>query len=96
MITQALLLVEEDKEDNWPIELLQLRDKFMCNVKQEIQEMKKTHSAELARLKDEHESNVARILEQHQTELAILKIQNLNDNQEICVRSPENNIIEER
>lgn len=93
VIVQALLSVEGDKEDNWPTELLELRDKFTCNAKQEIQELKKVHGAELARLKDEHSSIVARMLEQHQKEIASLKT---NDKQEItCVKTSED-IMEER
>ncbi|CAL1686349.1 unnamed protein product [Lasius platythorax] len=94
---QALLSVEGDKEDNWPTELLELRDKFTRNAKQEIQEIKEMHSAELTRLRDEHDCIVARMLEQHRKEIAILKTQNPDNNQEVgCVGSLENNIMEER
>jgi len=90
---QALLSVEADKEDNWPTELLELRDKFTCNAKQEIQELKKMHDVELARLKDEHGCIIARMLEQHQKEIVNLKT---NDKQEIsCIEASEN-IMEER
>ncbi|XP_029163960.1 A-kinase anchor protein 9-like isoform X2 [Nylanderia fulva] len=94
---QALLSVEADKEDNWPIELLELRDKFTSNAKQEIQEIKEMHSTELTRLRDEHDCMLARMLEQHRKEIAILKTQNPDNNQEVgCVGSLENNIMEER
>ncbi|KAL6435525.1 hypothetical protein ACFW04_005475 [Cataglyphis niger] len=92
---QALLSVEADKEDNWPIELLELRDKFTCNAKQEIQEIKKIHSAELTRLRDEHDCIVAQMCEQHQKEIDILKTQNPGNNQEDYIGSSDN-IMEER
>lgn len=80
---QALLSVEADKEDSWPTELLVLRDKFTSNAKQEIQELKKMHHAELVRLKDEHDCVVTRMLEQHQKEMATIKanIPNAESNQ---------------
>lgn len=89
--------METDKEDNWSTELLILRDKFTCNAKKEIEEIKKMHSAELIRLRDDHACIVARMCEQHQKEIANLKTQNSNNNQEVsCVESPENNVMEER
>lgn len=97
---QTLLSVETDKEDNWPAELLELRNKFTCNAKQEIQELKKMHSAEVARLKDEYDSVVTQMCEQHQKEvIAILEAntQNSDNKQEVSgVRSSENSIMEER
>jgi len=90
---QTLLSVEADKEDNWPAELLELRDKFTCNAKQEIQELKKMHDAELARLKNEHSCIVTRMLEQHQKEITNLKT---NDKQEISCIGASENIMEER
>jgi hypothetical protein len=96
-IVQALLSV--DKEDNWPAELLELRDKFTSNAKQEIQELKKMHNAELIRLKDEYDCVVARMLEQHQKEIAAIKTNtpNTDNNQEIAYIGPsENAIVEER
>lgn len=95
IIVQALLSVEADKEDNWPAELLELRDKFTCNAKQEIQELKKMHGAELARLKDEHSCIVAQMFEQHQKETAILKT-NTNDKEEVSCVGVSENIMKER
>ncbi|XP_077272037.1 uncharacterized protein LOC143902746 isoform X1 [Temnothorax americanus] len=92
---QALLSVEADKETNWPAELLELRDKFTSNAKQEIEELKEIHSAELAHLKDEHSCIVTRILEQHEKEIASFK-SNIVDNREVsCVGVPDN-IMKER
>ncbi|XP_012524431.1 A-kinase anchor protein 9 isoform X3 [Monomorium pharaonis] len=92
---QALLSVEADKEDNWPTELLELRDKFTCNAKKEIQELKKTHGAELARLKDEYNCVIAQMLEQHQKEIA--KLKNTDDKREVgLVGVSSKNIMEER
>ncbi|XP_025158189.1 pericentrin isoform X3 [Harpegnathos saltator] len=96
---ETLLSVEEDKEDDWPAELLELRNKFTRNAKQEIQELKKTYSVELARLKNEHDFVVARMLEQHQKEISFLKrnTQNADKMQEtVCVGSSESSIIAER
>ncbi|KAL6263194.1 hypothetical protein P5V15_005994, partial [Pogonomyrmex californicus] len=92
---QALLSVDADKEDNWPAELLELRDKFTCNAKQEIQELKKMHGAELARLKDEHSCIVAQMLEQHQKEITIFKASTDNKQEVSCVGASEN-ILKER
>lgn len=82
-----------DQEDNWPTELLELRDKFTCNAKQEILELKKAHEIDLACLKDEHTLIVTQMLEQHQKEIANLKT-NANDKQNISGASE--NIIKER
>ncbi|XP_018057884.1 PREDICTED: A-kinase anchor protein 9-like isoform X3 [Atta colombica] len=92
---QVLLSVETDKEDNWPIELLELRDKFTSNAKQEIQELKKIHATELSRLKDEHSCIITRMLEQHQKEIISLKT-NTGDKQEISRVEALENIMEER
>ncbi|XP_011164731.1 golgin subfamily A member 4 isoform X3 [Solenopsis invicta] len=92
---QALLSVEADKEDNWPAELLELRDKFTCNAQKEIQELKKMHGVELARLKDEHNCIVTQMLEQHQKE--IVNVKHTDDKGEISrVGVPSKNILEER
>ncbi|XP_011059724.1 PREDICTED: A-kinase anchor protein 9-like isoform X3 [Acromyrmex echinatior] len=92
---QVLLSVETDKEDNWPVELLELRDKFTSNAKQEIQELKKIHATELVRLKDEYSCTVTRMLEQHQKEITSLKM-NTGDKQEISRVGALENIMEER
>lgn len=95
IIVQALLSVEADKEDNWPAELLELRDKFTCNAQKEIQELKKMHGVELARLKDEHNCIVTQMLEQHQKE--IVNVKHTDDKGEISrVGVPSKNILEER
>lgn len=44
---------EADDED-WPPELLQLRDKFTHKHEAEIQDLRNQHEAEVAKLKDEH------------------------------------------
>ncbi|XP_018308232.1 A-kinase anchor protein 9 isoform X3 [Mycetomoellerius zeteki] len=92
---QVLLSVETDKEDNWPAELLELRDKFTSNAKQEIQELKKVHATELVRLKDEQSCIVTRMFEQHQKEITSLKT-NTDDKQEISRVGTLENIMEER
>ncbi|CAD1471579.1 unnamed protein product [Heterotrigona itama] len=70
---QALLTVESDAEDNWPAELLELRDKLTGNAKKEIQLLKKSHTEEVQRLKEEHSRNVARMIDRHQEELNKIK-----------------------
>lgn len=76
--------------------MLELRDKFTRNVKQEIQELKKAHSAELTRLKEEHESIVERLLEQRQKESS-LKTQNADKTEKaIYGGTSGNSITEER
>lgn len=87
--------METDKEDNWPAELLELRDKFTSNAKQEIQELKKVHATELVRLKDEQSCIVTRMFEQHQKEITSLKT-NTDDKQEISRVGTLENIMEER
>lgn len=44
---------EADDED-WPSELLQLRDKFTLKYEAEIQDLRNQHESEVAKLKDEH------------------------------------------
>lgn len=70
---QALLTVESDAEDNWPAELLELRDKLTGNAKKEMQLLKKSHTEEVQRLKEEHSRNVARMIDRHQEELNKIK-----------------------
>lgn len=99
MIVQALLSVEADKEDCWPAELLELRDKFTCNAKQEIQELKKAHNAELIRLRNDHDSILTKMLEQHEKETDILKTKTKNGDEKeevIYDKSLESSLIEER
>ena len=56
-------------EDNWPPELLDIRNKFTNNAKREIEELKSLHADELKQLKDEHSRSVSRIIERHQQEM---------------------------
>ncbi|KAG7207902.1 hypothetical protein KM043_009495 [Ampulex compressa] len=70
---QALLNMESDGEDNWPSELLELRDKFTNNAKCEIQELKQMHATELLRVKEEHSRSTSRMIERHQEEINKLK-----------------------
>lgn len=64
-----MLTVESDMEDNWPTELLELRNKFTNNAKRETEELRSIHAAELKQLRDEHSRNVSRIIERHQEEV---------------------------
>ncbi|XP_034190304.2 uncharacterized protein LOC117608800 isoform X2 [Osmia lignaria lignaria] len=95
---QALLAVESDSEDNWPPELLKLRDKLTNNAKREMQQLKETHAVELQRLKEEYSRNVARMIDRHQEELNKFRLDGACDN---CGRIElnsitDNKILEER
>ncbi|CAL7942532.1 unnamed protein product [Xylocopa violacea] len=70
---QTLLTVESDVEDNWPAELLELRDKLTSNAKKEMRILKETHAGEVQRLKEEHSRTVARMINRHQEELHRIK-----------------------
>ncbi|XP_047352816.1 A-kinase anchor protein 9-like isoform X2 [Vespa velutina] len=70
---QALLLVENDGEDNWPSELITLRDKLTNNAKQQIQELKENHAAEVLRLKEQYSYNLAQLIENHKEEIHKIK-----------------------
>ncbi|XP_076757518.1 uncharacterized protein LOC143427349 isoform X6 [Xylocopa sonorina] len=70
---QTLLTVESDVEDNWPAELLELRDKLTSNAKKEMRILKETHAGEVQRLKEEHSRAVARMINRHQEELHRIK-----------------------
>ncbi|KAK2581852.1 hypothetical protein KPH14_002317 [Odynerus spinipes] len=68
-IDEALLVVETDDDDNWPSELLVLRDKLTNNAKQQIQELKELHAAEIFRLKEEYSHNLAQLTQNHREEI---------------------------
>ncbi|XP_050311521.1 centrosomal protein of 290 kDa-like isoform X2 [Anthonomus grandis grandis] len=51
---QRLASSETDIDEDWPSELLQLRDKFADKYKKEIEELQEKHNNELTKLKDEH------------------------------------------
>ncbi|XP_015171132.1 PREDICTED: golgin subfamily A member 4-like isoform X2 [Polistes dominula] len=74
---QALLSVETDTEDNWPSELLILRDKLTNNAKQQIQELKEIHATEVLRLKEQYSSNLAQLIEKHKEEINKIKGQEI-------------------
>ncbi|XP_024943907.1 A-kinase anchor protein 9 isoform X5 [Cephus cinctus] len=72
-IIQALLSADTETEENWPAELLELRNKFTDNTRHEMQCLKEMHSVELQRLKEEHSRSLARIIDRHQEELTGLR-----------------------
>ncbi|KAI4487627.1 hypothetical protein M0802_011983 [Mischocyttarus mexicanus] len=76
---QALLLVETDAEDNWPSELLLLRDKLTNNAKQQIQELKGNYAAEVFRLKEQYSFNLAQLIENHKEEINKIKARETPD-----------------
>ncbi|CAK9818187.1 Pcnt [Anthophora quadrimaculata] len=87
---QALLAVESDTDENWPPELLELRDKLTSNAKKEMQLLKDTHTAELQHLKE----TVARTIDRHQEEMS--KVKSENDQNYDGRRDSDRNILEER
>lgn len=48
------LVANESDEEEWPSELLQLRDRFTEKYEREIKKLKKQHHEETEKLKDEH------------------------------------------
>lgn len=48
-----MITVESESDENWPTELLELRNKFTSNTKREIQALKERHVQEIKRLKEE-------------------------------------------
>ncbi|KAF7399657.1 hypothetical protein HZH68_008249 [Vespula germanica] len=76
---QALLLVENDGEDNWPSELIILRDKLTNNAKQQIQELKENHAVEVLRLKEQYSLNLAQLIENHKEEIHKIKVGEMSE-----------------
>ncbi|XP_058802826.1 uncharacterized protein LOC131670866 [Phymastichus coffea] len=50
---EALITMESESDENWPTELLELRNKFTSNTKREIQTLKEKHLHEIRCLKEE-------------------------------------------
>lgn len=94
------MTVESDVEDNWPAELLELRDKLTGNAKKEMQLLKETHTEEMQRLKEEHSRTVARMIDRHQEELNKIKsecVQNYGEKGDLDKGViTDNQILEER
>lgn len=65
--------MEPDTKEDWPAELLELRDKLTSNAKKEMQLLRETHTADVQRLKDDHSRTVARMIDRHQEELNKMK-----------------------
>uniref|UniRef100_A0A0C9RCG3 AKAP9_2 protein n=1 Tax=Fopius arisanus TaxID=64838 RepID=A0A0C9RCG3_9HYME len=65
---QVLLAVEGDTEDNWPPELLQLRNKFTMNARREMEKLKESHEEEMTRLKEDY----SKALESYESQLNVL------------------------
>lgn len=49
-----MITSESDSDENWPSELLELRNKFTSNTKREIQALKERHNLEVKRIKEDH------------------------------------------
>ncbi|XP_043797350.1 A-kinase anchor protein 9-like isoform X7 [Apis laboriosa] len=96
MVNQVLLTIESDVEDNWPIELLELRDKLTGNAKKEMQLLKNTHIEEMQHLKEEHSRTVTKMIDCHREELNKIKseyFQNYCGDRNLLI---DNKIFEER
>ncbi|KAG6802846.1 centromere-associated protein E isoform X10 [Apis mellifera caucasica] len=92
----VLLTIESDVEDNWPIELLELRDKLTGNAKKEMQLLKNTHIEEVQHLKEEHSRTVTKMIDCHREELNKIKseyLQNYCGDRSLLI---DNKIFEER
>ncbi|XP_032454885.1 centromere-associated protein E isoform X3 [Nasonia vitripennis] len=50
---EALITVESESDENWPTELLELRNKFTSNTKREIQALRERHVQEIKCLREE-------------------------------------------
>lgn len=48
------MVANEHDEEEWPSELLQLRDRFTEKYEQDIRNLKKQHQDEVEKLKEEH------------------------------------------
>ncbi|XP_033220646.1 golgin subfamily A member 4-like isoform X3 [Belonocnema kinseyi] len=73
---QTLLTIDADVEENWPSELLELRNKFTNNAKREIQELRDKHELEVKRLKEDHNININvanRTIKRYEEEIKKLK-----------------------
>ena len=81
---QVLLTDDSERDDNWPNELSELRNKFTSNTKKEIEILKEQHIQELKRLKDEKNKKISEL----QNEIQTLK--------SITQESFESNLVEER
>lgn len=93
---QVLLTIESEVEDNWPIELLELRDKLTGNAKKEMQLLKNTHIEEVQHLKEEHSRTVTKMIDCHREELNKIKseyLQNYCGDRSLLI---DNKIFEER
>ncbi|XP_063990407.1 golgin subfamily A member 4-like isoform X2 [Diachasmimorpha longicaudata] len=71
---QVLLAVEGDPEENWPPELLQLRNKFTNNARREVEKLKESHQIEISKLKEEY----TKALENYESEMKGLTQRRMN------------------
>ncbi|KAK0179009.1 hypothetical protein PV327_007836 [Microctonus hyperodae] len=95
---QALITVETDNEDDWPPELLELRNKFTNNAKREMEKLKSDHASQIAQLKDDYSRNLSRTIERYQEEINKLSSEITVNNQNISSDGTEsaNDIVKQR
>ncbi|XP_074102979.1 uncharacterized protein LOC141530035 isoform X3 [Cotesia typhae] len=74
-VHQALVSAESYSEENWPPELLELRNKFTNNAKRDIEKLKEDHLREINQLKEEHSRNLSKTIERYQEEVNKLSIE---------------------
>lgn len=93
--------MESDVEENWPVELVEIRNKFTSSAKREIESMKELHTSEITRLKQEYARNLSRAIERHQEEMNKMmkscssqKIYNLQSNG--VNEEVDSNLVQER
>ncbi|KAK0086003.1 hypothetical protein PV325_004077 [Microctonus aethiopoides] len=95
---QALITVETDSEENWPPELLELRNKFTNNAKREMEKLRSDHLLQIAQLKDDYSRNLSRTIERYQEEINKLSSEITANNQNISSDGAEivNDIVKQR
>lgn len=76
---------ESYTEENWPPELLELRNKFTNNARRDIEKLKEDHLHEINQLKEEHSRNLTKTIERYQEEVnkLIIEIEAHNQNKHI-------------
>ncbi|XP_057326171.1 pericentrin-like isoform X3 [Microplitis mediator] len=82
---QALVSAESYTEENWPPELLELRNKFTNNARRDIEKLREDHLHEINQLKEEHSRNLSKTIERYQEEVnkLIIEIEAHNKNKRI-------------
>ncbi|XP_044599405.1 centromere-associated protein E-like isoform X3 [Cotesia glomerata] len=93
---QALVSAESSSEENWPPELLELRNKFTNNAKRDIEKLKEDHLREINQLKEEHSRNLSKTIERYQEEVNKLssEIKACNQNKHVSLVNNDDKFIQ--